>query len=104
MHRWFPSAALLGLLAAGCATSVEPALLPGDVVRPEVAFAPKDPWPAGARVTLGLLVWRDRPGGESRYLRDEEVAADSVMLARVTFLDGDRPLDDPLEVPFVRDC
>ena len=52
-----------------------------------------------------MLVQVDRPGGEARYLRDEEVAPEqAVMRARVTFLDGDRPLGDPLEVPFVRDC
>jgi hypothetical protein len=56
-------------------------------------------------VALGVLVQVDRSGGETRYLRDEEVAPEqAVMRARVTFLAGDRPLGDPLAVPLVRDC
>ena len=52
-----------------------------------------------------MLVRVERPGVEARYLRDEEVAVEqAVIRARVTFLDGDRSLGDPLEVPFVRDC
>jgi hypothetical protein len=53
-----------------------------------------------------MLLLVERSGGEARYVRDEEVAPEqAVMRARVTFLDGDqRPLGDPLEVPFVRDC
>ena len=105
MRRWFLPVPLVVLLALGCARPAAPVLRPGDVVRPEVAFAPREPWPAGAEVAIGMLVQIDRPGGEARYLRDEEVAPDqAVMRARVTFLDGDRPLGDPLEVPFVRDC
>ncbi len=94
------------LLAAGCTRpAADPALRAGDVVRPEIAFAPKEPWPAGAEVTLGMLMQVDRAGGETRHLRDEEVNPDqAVMRGRVTFLTGDSPLGDPLEVPFVRDC
>jgi hypothetical protein len=52
-----------------------------------------------------MLIKVDRSGSEARYLRDDEVIPDqAVMRARVTFLDGDRPLGEPLEVPFVRDC
>lgn len=105
MRRWLIHSFLAVLLASGCARPAAPALRPGDVVRPEVAFAPRDPWPAGAEVTIGVLVRVDRPGDKPRYLRDEEVAPDrAVMRARVTFLDGDRPLGDPLEVRLVRDC
>lgn len=104
MCRWFPPVALVVLFAAGCSRPAA-VLRPGDVVRTEVVFAPQDPWPAGAGVTIGLLVRVDRPGGDVRYLRDGEVDPEgAVMRARVTFFDGDRPLCDPLEVPFVRDC
>ena len=105
MRRWFLSVPLVVLFAAGCTSPAENALQPGDVVQPEVAFAPRDPWPADARVALGMLLKLERPGDEVRYLRDDEVNPDqAVMQARVTFLDGDRLLGDPLEVPFVRDC
>ena len=105
MRRWFLPVPLVALLTAGCARPADSVLRPGDVVRPEVAFAPKDPWPAGAEVAIGMLVQVTRPGGEVRYLRDKEVAPEqAVMRARVTFLDGDLPLGDPHEVPLVRDC
>jgi hypothetical protein len=105
MRRRFLPVPLLVLLALGCARPAAPVLRPGDVVRPEIAFAPRDPWPTGAEVAIGMLVQVDRPGGGSHYLRDNEVAPDqAVMRARVTFLDGDLPLGNPLEVPFVRDC
>jgi hypothetical protein len=52
-----------------------------------------------------MLLLVDRGGEPARYLRDEEVDPErAVLRARVTFLDGARPLGDPLEVPFVRDC
>jgi hypothetical protein len=105
MRRWFLLIPVAVLLALGCARPADPVLRPGDVVRPEVAFAPKDPWPAGAEVAIGMLVQVERPGGETHYLRDTEVAAEqAAMRARVTFLDGDLPLGNALEVPFVRDC
>ena len=105
MRRWFLPVPLAVLLVLGCARPAAPVLRPGDVVRPEVAFAPRDPWPAGAEVSIGVLVQVERPGGEARYLHDNEVAPEqAVMRARVTFLDGDRPLGDPHEVPLVRDC
>ena len=67
--------------------------------------SPDAPWPAGAGVTLSMLVRVERPGGETRHLRDEEVDPDRVVMSgRVTFLDGDTPLGDPLAVPFVHDC
>jgi hypothetical protein len=103
--RW-PVFACIILLVAGCTRpAADPALRAGDVVRPEIAFAPKEPWPAGADVTLGMLLLVDRAGSETRYLRDEEVNPDqAVMRGRVTFLKGDSQLGDPLEVSFVRDC
>lgn len=102
---WPLLAPCVTLLAIGCARPVTPALQPGDVVRPEVAFAPRGPWPAGSKVTMGVLVRVERPGGEARYLRDDEVGADEeVIVGRVTFLDGERPLGEPFEVPFARDC
>jgi hypothetical protein len=52
-----------------------------------------------------MLVEVRRPGSEARYLGDQDVAPEqAVMRARVTFLEGDLPLGDPLDVPFVRDC
>jgi hypothetical protein len=108
MSRWFPPVALaVVLLAPGCSrpAAPDPVLQPGDVVRPEVSFAPREPWPSGASVTIGVLLLVERGGGEARYLRDQEVDPEqAVVRARVTFLDGDRPLGDPVEVPFVRDC
>ena len=105
MCRWSLFLAWVVPRAAGCAGPAAPVLRSGDVVRPEVTFAPREPWPAGAKVAIGMLLRVDQSAGESRYLRDEEVdPSQSTMHARVTFLDGDRSLGDPLEVPFVRDC
>jgi hypothetical protein len=95
---------LVVLLGTGCARSVGPALLPGDVVRPELAFAPPPPWPPGSMVTIGMLVIVYRSGDEGRYLEDREVSDQADMRARMTFFDGDLQLGDPLELPFVRDC
>jgi hypothetical protein len=91
-------------LGSGCARSVRAVLQPGDVARPEVAFAPQAPWPPGAAVAIGMLIRIDRPGGDSRYLDDTEVRDRPDMSARVTFFDGDRQLGDPIMLPFVRDC
>jgi hypothetical protein len=105
MRRWFLLVPLVVLLGSGCARRNAPVLGPGDVIQPEIAFAPHAPWPSGARVTLGMLIKVHRPGSEARYLADKEVAPEqAVMRAKVTFLDGDVPLDEPLEVPFVHDC
>jgi hypothetical protein len=103
MRGWFLAAALA--LSAGCGQP--PAVLQaGDEVRPEVAFAPKAPWREGDRVTLGMLLQVHRPGrAEFTYLGDKDVAAEQAeMRARVTFLNGDTPLAEPLDVPFVKDC
>lgn len=107
MRQWLLPIPLVVLLASGCAGPAEPVLQlqPGDVVRPEVSFAPRDPWPTGARVSLGVLLRVERPGGVSHYLMDDDVPLEQAdMTARVTFLDGDRVLGDPLEVPLVHDC
>jgi hypothetical protein len=105
MRRWFLPLPLVVLLGSGCARPAAPALRPGDVVRPEIAFAPRDPWPPGAAVALGMLVKVHRPGGEARYLGDKDVSPEkAAMRATVTFLDGDLQLGDPLAVSFVRDC
>jgi hypothetical protein len=98
---------LAALLAAGCAGRVaESPLRPGDVVRPQVAFAPKAPWHQGTKVALGMLIQIHRPGRmEAAFLGDSDVRPEQAVLrCRVTFLDGDEPLDEPLEVPFVHDC
>lgn len=107
MRPWFLPVSLIVLIAVGCTRPAvdEPALRAGDVVRPEIAFAPKKPWPAGTEVTLGMLLQVERSGSEPRHLRDEEVDPNqAVMRGRVTFLNGDTPLGDPLEVSFVHDC
>ena len=99
---WVPT---LVVLAAGC--SRPDALVPraGDIVRPEVAIAPKAPWKAGDAIAVGFLARIDRPDGTTFYLTDEDVPLDRTdMTARVTFLDGDRPVAEPHEVPFVHDC
>jgi hypothetical protein len=95
---------LVFLLESGCARDVRPVLQPGDVVQPEIAFAPQAPWSPEAAVAIGMLIRIERPGEVSRYLDDAEVRVQPHMRARVTFFDGDRQLDKPLEVPFVRDC
>jgi hypothetical protein len=105
MCRWFYRVPLVVLLGSGCAQPVGPVLHPGDIVQPEIAFAPRAPWPPEAAVVLGMLVKVQRPGGEAFYLSDKDVTAgQAVMHARVTFLDGDLQLGDPLEASFVRDC
>jgi hypothetical protein len=104
MRWWHFLLPLLVLLGSGCARSVGPLLQPGDVVRPELALAPTSPWRSGVVLAIGMLVKVDRPGNEERYLEDREVSQQADMSARLTFLDGDLQLGDPLEVPFVRDC
>jgi hypothetical protein len=105
MRRWFFPVLLVVLLGSGCARPDVPVLQPGDVIWPEIAFAPQAPWPPEAKVTLGMLIKVHRPGGEARYLGDKDVTPEqAVMRAKVTFLDGDLQLGDPLEVAFVRDC
>lgn len=104
--RWSLTVALSVLFALGCAgPPPAPSLQPGDVVRPEVSFAPLAPWPEGAKVAIGVLLRVERPNCAPHYLKDEDVNVEqAVVQARVTFLDGDRSLGDPLEVPFVHDC
>lgn len=93
------------LLLAGCGGHAPPALQTGDVVRPRIALAPQTPWREGARVAIGMLLEVHRPGREVTFLADQEVPAEqAVMRAKVTFLAGDAPLGEPLEVPFIRDC
>jgi len=105
--RWSLFAPMAALLALGCSRppADRAALEPGDEVRPEVSFAPDAPWPAEARVSIGVLLRVERPGGESHHLRDADVPLEQVkMSARVTYLDGDRPLRNPDDVPLVHDC
>lgn len=105
MRRWFLLIPVVVLLGSGCAQPEAPVLQPGDVIRPEIAFAPKAPWPPEAKVALGMLIKVHRPGSEARYLGDKDVTPEQAVLrARVTFLDGDSQLGEPLEVLFVHDC
>lgn len=101
--RHFGAVAVLLSFLAGCGPP-PPALRPGDEVRPEVAVAPDAPWPADARVALGMLLQVHRPGREVTYLADGDVPDAAAMQARVTFFAGDAALGEPLELPFVRDC
>jgi hypothetical protein len=105
LRRWTLSALCVMFLAIGCTRPAAPVLQPGDIIRAEVSFAPNAPWPAGAKVAIGMLARVERPGGETHYLNDEDVPLErAVMSARVTFLDGERLLGDALVVPLVHDC
>lgn len=105
MRRLLLPALLAALAACGCAKPDAPALQPGDVVRPEVSFAPKEPWPAGGKAIVGVLVRVERPGDEPHYLMDEDVDIErAVMGARVTFFDGELVLGEPRDVTLVHDC
>ena len=56
-------------------------------------------------MVIGMLARVERLGGEAQYLKDEDVPLErTVMRARVTFLDGERWMGDPLEVLLVHDC
>ena len=105
MRRSF-IATLLLILFTGCGQSPDPALLPGDVVRPQIAYAPEAPWTGGDKVALALLLEVHRPGrNEVTFLDEEDVQPEqAVMQARLTFFDGEESLGDPLELPFVKDC
>lgn len=102
MRWWLVPLPLIVLLGSGCARNT--ALRPGDIVRPEIAFAPEPPWPPEAAVAIGMLFRVERPGHQSRYVDDAQVREPFEVRARITFFDGDQSLGDPLEVPFVRDC
>src|SRR5262245_47615611 len=101
MRWWLLPLPLIALLELGCARSVGPVLRPGDVVRPELAFAPQAPWRPEAAAAIGMLVKVDQPGKEGRFLEDREVGDQADMWARITFFDGDLQMGDPLEAPFV---
>ena len=97
---------LAGLLLVGCAASVpEPALKKGDVVRPQILFAPAKAWPANVKGAVGIWVEVHRPGREGvSFLHEKDIPWQGVeMEATITFL-GNGPLGEPLSVPFVRDC
>lgn len=98
-------------LGLGCARPAPPppsedALLPGDVVRPQIEFAPKAPWRAGAKVALGMLLRVERPGREGHsHLSEADVPGEGVSIrGSVTFFRDGVPLGEPLAVPFVKDC
>lgn len=94
-------------LLAGCSAGGKaPTLLPGDTVRPQIAFAPDAPWKAGDTVALGILVEIRRPGRDAvAFLADADpLTADAEMAARVEFLSGDALVGEALDVPIHRDC
>jgi hypothetical protein len=89
----------------GCSQTAAPVLQPGDVVRPEVSFAPQSPWTEGASVAVGVLMRVERSGRDNVYLKDADVPLErTVMRARVTFLDGERLVEEPRDVSLVHDC
>lgn len=106
MRAWLVAVPFVVLLSLGCARpAARPGLQPGDTVRAEVSFAPGEPWHAGDKVDVGVLLRGERPGGEGYYVKDEEVViARAVMGVRLTFLNGDRVVGEPLEVPLIHDC
>lgn len=97
---------LVALLAFGCARSEAPAgLQPGDTVRPEISFAPKEPWHTGDRIAVGVLLRVERAGGEGHYLQDKDVVIERAEMGSwITFLNGEQIVGDPLAVPLVHDC
>ncbi len=105
LRRWVLAVPCVALLAFGCSRPAAPALQTGDVVRPEISFAPNAPWPADAKVSVGVLLRGERPGVESYYLKDEDVVIErAVMGARITFLNGEQIVGDPLDVALIHDC
>ncbi len=105
MRPWLAPLPLVALLALGCGRSDTPALQPGDVVRPELSFAPDEPWHTGDRIAVGVLLQGERPGGERYYLKDADVTLERVVMSgRITFFDGDRVVGVPLDVSLVHDC
>ena len=102
-----PCLALAVLSLAGCGGAApEPALRPGDTVRPQVMFTPDAPWPGGVKGGVGILIEVHRPGREGvSFLHEEDIPWQGVeMQDRITFLAGAAALGEPLEVPLERDC
>jgi len=105
MRRWSLFLPLVCAIAFGCTRPAAPALLPGDVGRLEVSFAPKAPWDAGAKVAIGMMIRVERPGGEGHYLNDQDVVIERAeMRVKVTFLAGEIVVGEPMDVPYVHDC
>jgi hypothetical protein len=108
MSRGLLAGALLGCvcLNSGCSQSAATKLQPGDIVQPELSFAPEAPWATGSTVAIGMLVRVERAATPARYLNDEEVPAEqATMHLQVLFLaEDERPLGEPTLIPLVRDC
>lgn len=107
MRLLFALIPLASLLAFGCARPDTPraVLQPGDVVRPELSFAPKEPWHTGDRIAVGVLLQGERPGGERYYVKDADVTLDRVVVkARLTFWTGEQIVGESLDVTLVHDC
>lgn len=106
MRLWLASVPLVALFAVGCARPAPLALQPGDVVRAELSFAPKQPWHTGDRIAVGVLLQGERPTGERYYVKDADVTLEQVVMkARITFWANDQtPAEPPLDVPLVHDC
>jgi hypothetical protein len=70
-----------------------------------VSLAPRELWHPDEKVSVGVLLRGERPGGERYYLMDADVEVERVVLrARITFLDGDRSVGEPLDVTLAHDC
>lgn len=106
-HRLSPISLLIGLFAIGCTppAATTPALQPNDVVRPEVSFAPAEPWKVGDRVTVGVLLQGERPDGTGYYILDQDVDIERVTVnCRLTFANDDKPVGDVIDVTMEHDC
>ncbi|MCU0704881.1 MAG: hypothetical protein MUF18_12960 [Fimbriiglobus sp.] len=96
---------LFALLAFGCnRPSVAPVPQIGDVIHPEISFAPEGPWAAGETVSIGVLLRVERTGETRFYLTDKQVTDKRTVTGRLVYLSGGNPMGDPLELPFVKDC
>jgi len=107
-RQWSLFAPCVAVLAFGCDRPPEPVhvpgLQPGDTVRLEISISPKL-LHTGDRVAVGVLLRGERPNGETYYINDEEVAIErTVMSTRIAFLNVERLVSEPLDVPLVHDC
>jgi hypothetical protein len=93
------------LAASGCTRPAASGFRDGDRCVSELQYAPAEPWTAGTKVTLGMLLKLERSSGEVAYVMDTDIVPEkATMSATITYWDGLRRMGQPLEVPFVRDC
>jgi hypothetical protein len=91
-----PALVLLGLLAlAGCPAPRLVRPQPGEQVTPEVV--PAGRWRAGQKASLTVRLVVEGKAAPARLL-PEEVPDETTVRAEITFLEGDRPLKEPVRV------